>query len=220
VVPAPAPDGGSPARQADDEALRGILLRSRDLGFLGPGPVDDHLRHALAYLPLLDGTSTAVDLGSGGGLPGLVLALLGGPDRRWRLVDANRRRCAFLRDAVAELGLADRVEVTEGRAEDVGRRPDVRGHADVVVARSFGAPAVVAECAAPLLTVGGRLVVSDPPDRAVEDRWPAQRLDDLGLSPAAPHRGAGAHLSVMTQVRPCPDRYPRRVGVPAKRPLF
>ena len=218
--PAPPPDGGTAAPRSDDQALRVVLSRGRDLGFLGPGPIEAQLRHSLAYLPLIDGASTAVDLGSGGGLPGLVLALLGGSDRHWRLVDANQRRCAFLREAVEELGLGTRVEVVQDRAEDVGRRADVRGQTDVVVARSFGPPAVVAECAAPLLTVGGLLVVSEPPDRTIDERWPARDLDILGLSAATPHRGPGAHLAVLTQVRPCPDRYPRRVGVPAKRPLF
>jgi 16S rRNA (guanine527-N7)-methyltransferase len=168
----------------------------------------------------MDGTSSAVDLGTGGGLPGLVLAVLGGPDRRWRLVDANRRRCAFLRGAVEDLGLAARVEVVEDRAEVVGRQPEHRGRADVVVVRSFGAPAVVAECAAPLLAVGGRLLVSEPPDGTILNRWPAEALAELGMSAAVLHEGGGAHLAAMTQLRPCPDRYPRRVGVPAKRPLF
>lgn len=115
------------------------------------------------------------------------------------------------------LGLAERVQVRTGRAEDLGRRLGHRGSYHLVVARSFARPAVVAECAAPLLAVGGRLVVSEPPME--EDRWPDQGLDVLGLGRALPP-AASRRLVVLRQERPCPERYPRRVGVPSKRPLW
>jgi 16S rRNA (guanine527-N7)-methyltransferase len=216
--PGPPPVDPLAAVLADD-ALRSTLVRSRDLGFLGPGPIDGQLEHSSAYLALVGGAATAVDLGSGGGVPGLVLARHGPVACRWRLIDANRRRCAFLRGAVTDLDLNDRVEVTEGRAEQLGRDPELRGQAELVVARSFGAPAVVAECAAPLLAPGGTLLVSEPPDATVEDRWPVAGLASVGLGAAQLHVD-GARLAAMTQHAPCPAVYPRRVGVPAKRPLF
>jgi 16S rRNA (guanine527-N7)-methyltransferase len=90
-----------------------------------------------------------------------------------------------------------------------------------VVARSFGSPAVTAECAAPFLEVGGILVVSEPPDRGASVRWPVEGLADLGLAPVASggHRGRFGYQVVEKQV-PTPDRFPRRTGIPAKRPLF
>jgi 16S rRNA (guanine527-N7)-methyltransferase len=164
-----------------------------------------------------------VDLGAGGGLPGLVLAALVWPQTRWLFVDAQRKRTEFLIEAVEALGLDARVAVRTERAEVVGRDPDQRGNHDLVVARSFGAPAITAECAAPLLRPGGRLVVSEPP--AVEDleaRWPTAGLAQLGLAAAtsvvAPD--SGVHLSSMVCTELCPERYPRRTGIPAKRPLF
>jgi 16S rRNA (guanine527-N7)-methyltransferase len=93
------------------------------------------------------------------------------------------------------------------------------------VSRSFGPPAVVAECAAPFLEVGGRLVVSEPPGPL--DRWDhAEELAELGLAvppadpsdPSDPH-GRGSYRTLI-QISACPPRYPRRVGIPAKRPLF
>jgi 16S rRNA (guanine527-N7)-methyltransferase len=118
-----------------------VLERARDLGFLGPGPVAFHVEHARAYLPPLAGVvGAALDLGAGGGVPGLVLALER-PDLRWTLLDAMTRRTAFLQEAVAELGLAN-VEVRTGRAEEV---PDLRERFKAVVARGFGPPAVTAE---------------------------------------------------------------------------
>jgi 16S rRNA (guanine527-N7)-methyltransferase len=200
------------------EALVAVLTEARDLGFLGPGPVEEHLDHARAYRPALSGAPAGVafDLGAGGGVPGLVLATML-PDRRWVLVDAMGKRTAFLERAVASLGLAN-VEVRTVRAEELGRAPASRGTGAIVVARSFGAPPVLAECAAPLLAVGGLLVVSEPPGGDA-GRWPIDGLELLGLAPLTPIPGPPA-LFRATQVAPCPDRYPRRVGVPAKRPLW
>ncbi|MGY6500772.1 MAG: RsmG family class I SAM-dependent methyltransferase [Acidimicrobiales bacterium] len=201
------------------DELVAILDTSRDLGFLGPGPVEPHIAHASALVPVLTaagldpaGEVTVLDLGSGGGLPGLVLALAL-PHWRFVLLDANERRTAFLNEAVVALGIDPRVEVYRARAEEAGRS-SLRGAADVVVARSFGAPAVTAECAAPVLRVGGHLFVSEPPDPA-EERWPVEGLAEVGLELAG--MGSWAH---MRQVVSCPDRYPRRVGVPTKRPLW
>ena len=196
-----------------------ILERARDLGFLGPGPAASHVDHARALAAVVepDIPGVAVDLGTGGGVPGLVLALRW-PATRFLLVEAMQRRSRFLADAVEELGIADRVTVAAERAELVGRDPLRRGAADLVTARSFATAAVTAECAAPLLRVGGRLVVSEPPEDDPA-RWPAAALAPLGMSPGV--RVGGLYsFRVLRQVEPCPDRYPRRVGVPAKRPLF
>ena len=197
-----------------------MLEEARRRGLLGPGPIHPHLAHALGFARAVGEppAGTAVDLGSGGGLPGLALALFW-PTTRWVLLDAGQRRTAFLVEAVAELGLGDRVEVLRGRAEEVGREPDRRSRYALVVARSFGPPAVTAECAAPLLAVGGRLVVSEPPASAAP-RWPAEGAEVLGLVPlAAVGEGSGS-FQVLEQSAPCPGRFPRRPGIPHKRPLF
>ena len=195
--------------------LVAVLEEARDQGFLGPGPVEGHLVHARAYLVALEGTTGyALDLGTGGGVPGLVLAAER-PDLIWTFLDAMARRTAFLERAVASLGLA--VTVLTGRAEEAGRRSELRGRHAAVVARSFGAPAVTAECAAPFLAVGGRLVVSEPPEGS--DRWPAGALAELGLGPMTTVAGPPS-LAVSILARPCPELYPRRTGVPAKRPLW
>ena len=139
------------------------------------------------------------------------------------LVDALLKRTAFLSWAVDELGCADRVEVVHARAEDVGRDPRWRGRFALAVARSFARPAVTAECAAGMLRPGGRLAVSEPPaegdGEAARRRWPAEGLEQLGM---AVHRTLTEphHLIVLRQVTACGDRYPRRAGIPAKRPLF
>jgi 16S rRNA (guanine527-N7)-methyltransferase len=211
--------------------LYDVLAEAREVGFLGPGPLEPQLRHAEGFATVARRLVVAgpapprlIDLGSGGGLPGLVVA------ERWSeaevvLLDANRRRTAFLRRAVDRLGLSGRVTVLQGRAEVCGRQEGLRGSFDGVLARSFGRPAVVAECAAPLLRVDGWLVVSEPPTGppGIDDddgsRWPEGPLQLLGLERAAlVHEGFD--YRTLRQRTPCPERFPRRNGVPSKRPLF
>ena len=151
-------------------------------------------------------------------MPALALALRY-RDCRWVMIESGVRRAAFLRGAAATLGIEDRVTVIQERAEVVGRDPRWRAHCDLVTARAFGPPAVVAECAAPLLTVGGRAVVSEPPGGAPR-RWPEEGLRLVGMRTGPAIGAAGAAYQVLRQTSPCPDRFPRRVGVPAKRRLF
>jgi len=204
------------------EGVASVLAKSRALGFLGPGEVGPQISHAAAFATAAESAlphppAHVVDLGSGGGIPGLVLAALW-PTATFLLVDGSTRRCDFLEEAVAELDIAEHVAVRCGRAEDLAHEDSLRGAADLVVARSFGPPAVLAECAAGLLEVGGSLLVSEPPE---EDgrRWPTDGLEVLGFGPAR-IVVAGARFAVIPLAQPCPDRFPRRVGVPTKRPLF
>ncbi len=203
--------GGDP-----EERLVAQLTTARGLGFLGPGPIEDQIRHAEAFVAAIsDRTGPLLDLGSGGGLPGLVLALRR-PDLEIVLLDATAARVELLRASIGELGVDGRVEVAHGRAEVLGRTP-LRGTFDVVTARSFGPPAATAECAAPFLRVGGVLVVSEPPEGV--DRWPVEGVARVGMTPT--HRVDGPpRLQVLEQTGPCPEELPRRDGVPAKRPLF
>lgn len=196
-----------------------MLERARALGFLGPPPVSEHLAHAEGFRTAIaaPASARALDLGSGGGVPGLVLALAW-PGTTWTLLDAGRRRCEFLEGAVAELGLGARVTVVEARAEVAGRSPAHRGRYDLVTARSFGPPPVTAECAAPFLALGGHVLVSEPPTPE-PGRWPPAGVAVLGME-AHPRPETTPAVQLLTQVAPCPERYPRRVGVPAKRPLW
>jgi hypothetical protein len=211
--------------------LHEILAEARQAGFLGPGPIAPQLRHAEGFATVARRLAAGgpphprlVDLGSGGGLPGLVVAARW-PEATMELLEAGARRAAFLSRAVSRLGLSDRVAVLHQRAELSGRQEGLRGGFDGALARSFGRPAVVAECAAPLLQVEGWLVVSEPPaeDPVGSDperaRWPADFLAQFGLVPAdVVHEEFD--YQTLRQVRPCPERFPRRNGVPGKKPLF
>ena len=199
--------------------LLDVLEESRALGFLGPGPIRPQYDHALSFLEALAGRARVLDLGSGGGLPGLVLASEL-RETQFVLLDAQKRRCSFLSRAVDALALSDRVQVELGRAEELARREDLRGAFDAVVSRSFGSPAVTAECAVGFLAgPGSALVISEPPTGSSR-RWPTDGLAQLGLRPAERRSGEHGTVQQVDVVESCSDRYPRRVGIPTKRPLF
>jgi len=141
-------------------SVEDLLTEARQLGFLGPGPVEPHIAHAAAYVAATTRSDPAlvVDLGSGGGLPALVL-LANGFGRRWVLVERSRTRADWLRRATRRLGAADQVDILCMSAEAVSRT-ELRASADLVTARSFAPLAITAEVAAPLLRQGGELVVS------------------------------------------------------------
>jgi 16S rRNA (guanine527-N7)-methyltransferase len=200
--------------------VKAVLEVARGLGFLGPGPVEGHIEHALGFVQAVghERPRRVVDLGTGGGVPGLVLAEVW-PDVTMVLLDSSERRTTFLTRAVGDLGFGPRIRVHRARAEDAGRDPAWRGWADLVVARGFGPPAVTAECAAPLLGVRGRLVVSEPPEGDGQ-RWPEAGLAVLGLRPSGRLEQAFSRFQILRQEQLCPEAFPRRAGMPEKRPLF
>jgi 16S rRNA (guanine527-N7)-methyltransferase len=212
---------------AQTEMLVELLIEARHLGFLGPGPVDAQIARSAGFaVAARKVPKLAIDLGSGGGLPALVLAA-NWPTSRWLLVDSNQRRCAWLSEALRRLGTADRCDVVCDRAENVGRGAS-RHSADLVTARSFAPPSPTAECAAPLLRLGGDLLVADPPASSVpgvaDGRWSIEGLSLLGLqldyTYVVTTFGGPVTVSRLTAASECPTVYPRRVGVPFKRHLF
>jgi 16S rRNA (guanine527-N7)-methyltransferase len=224
-----SPGGGSRSnielRDRVSPAVVEILRRSAELDFLGSMPLTDQVDHALGFVvaaeSVLKGPPGAVlDLGTGGGVPGLVL-LSCWPSCHLVLLDANERRTDFLAAEVARWQGAGGAEVLRGRAEDLGRDARLRDQFDLVASRSFGAPAVTAECGSPFLTVGGVMVVSEPPEGLEASRWPVEGLAEVGLQ-AGDRMRFEDHFGyqVLVKSKPTPERYPRRVGIPAKRPLF
>ena len=199
-----------------------ILQDARARGYLGPEPVEHHIEHSRDLADAVGPfRGTFLDLGSGGGVPGLVLGL------SWAagsgiLLESQQRRCEFLEAALERLALTDRVSVRGGRAEDLARDPELRGGIDLVVARAFGRPAVTAECAVGFLRAGGRLVVTEPPEGTSggAERWPQDGLRELGFGPAVPLRSGRAGAVALSAMAEPAERWPRRAGRPAKSPLW
>jgi 16S rRNA (guanine527-N7)-methyltransferase len=202
-----------------------ILHDAARLGFFGGMPVDEQIDHALGFVFVVESVlgrspRSVLDMGTGGGMPGLVLASCW-PSSRTVMLDSNERRTAFLAAAIAGLGAGVDIEVIRGRAEECAREEALRTRFELVSARSFGPPAVTAECGAPFLSVAGLVVASEPPDDEDGSRWPVEGLAQLGLSPGDALRFDDRFgYQVLVKTGPTPDRFPRRVGIPTKRPLF
>lgn len=198
--------------------LEDSLSRQRARGLLGPAKPDALRAHSRGFALAIGGVpSRVVDLGSGGGIPGLVLAVESWPQALFTLLDASQRRCTYLELEITALRLAPRVQAMWTRAEAAGRGP-ARSGADAVVARSFASPSVTAECGAPLLAQGGVMVVSEPPSGG--PRWERRKLALVGLSLERTIEISAMTFTLLRQERLCPERYPRPLQVQRRYPLF
>jgi 16S rRNA (guanine527-N7)-methyltransferase len=176
---------------------------------------DRHVGEALALLeavPLAEG-ARLVDVGSGAGLPGVPLAVVR-PDLGVVLCESDRRRAGFLTHVCGLLGLHG-VRVAAVRAEDLGRSAEGRETFDAAISRATAAPAVLCELCLPLVRPGGGLAA------LVRDAAAAARA----CTGAAAACGGGEPWAaapgvlVVPKLRPTPGLYPRRPGVPTRRPL-
>lgn len=212
--------------------LEDILLDAQRLRWIGSAPLVTAMAHARGFAAApVDAPTVFADIGSGGGLPGLVLAFEW-PDAEVVLIEGSAKRADFLQQAALDLGIGERCTVLGERAEAAGRRSEIRHRCDVVVARGFGAPPVTAECASPLLRPGGHLLVSEPPRSGAAPapgagadsdrpgpRWPQEGLAVLGMGVGESWE-TDFHYQALVQETPCPEQFPRRVGIPGKRPIF
>lgn len=161
-----------------------------------------------------------LDLGTGGGLPGLALAAVH-PHVRWTLVDSVAKKVGVVRAFAAELGLSN-VEVVHGRAEDLARQAEHRGVYDGVVARALARLPVLLELARGFLGPGAVVAAVKGP-RAQEEVIEAETARRaLGYGEARLVSIASVRptvLVLLAAVGPPPARYPRPDGIPSQRPL-
>jgi 16S rRNA (guanine527-N7)-methyltransferase len=178
----------------------------------------------LAALP--EDARTAIDVGTGGGLPGLALKIAR-PELELTLLDSVAKKTRVLEEVARELGL-EGVQVLTARAEDLGRARETREHWDVAFARAVGTVVVLAELCLPLLRVGGRLIAWKKRDEKVEAevlvsgraasvlggrRLKSVPVDLPGLPP-------DRQLVLIAKEKPTPPKYPRLPGIPQQRPLI
>jgi 16S rRNA (guanine527-N7)-methyltransferase len=177
------------------------LTSIRDLAEARRVHVDESLA-ALAVVRRFEGP--IVDVGSGGGAPGIPLAAAL-PDRQVTLLEANGRKCAFLREAALEF---PNVTVVQGRAEE--QETDSFG---VALAKALAPPPVAAEWCLPLVAPGGATVLFVGPSADVAAV--SRVAERLGSGPAEQLAG----LLVLHKVAATPPGFPRRPGLAKKRPL-
>jgi 16S rRNA (guanine527-N7)-methyltransferase len=176
---------------------------------------------ALADLPA---SFSVIDVGTGAGLPGLPLKIVR-PELHLTLLESTGKRTAFLQHLVDRLGLTG-IRVVTARAEEAGQNPEHREQYDVALARAVSTLPVLAEYTLPLVKVGGRVIAQKGQNPAAEITASANALGILGgqireVQPVTVPglEEAARHLVVIQKIKPTPRQYPRRPGLPAKKPI-
>lgn len=174
---------------------------------------------SLALLEFLPGdASSLIDIGSGGGIPGLPLAIAR-PQLNVTLLDATRKKVDFLRSTAEELGLRN-IATLNGRAEELAQDRGRRERYDVATARAVARLAVLVELTLPFVRVGGRVLLPKGAAAADELAEAAEAIRTLGGHGELLPAGAGElRVIVIEKRRPTPTGYPRRTGLPHKRPI-
>jgi 16S rRNA (guanine527-N7)-methyltransferase len=185
-----------------------------------------HIDDSLAGLEFeeLRKAGRIADLGSGAGLPGLVLAAAL-PDARVDLIESSSRKCRFLRNAIEGARIANATVVCE-RAE-VWSAPSGEGREayEAVTVRAVGRLATLAELASPLLCDRGHLLAwkgrRDPEERAELERAVVRAgMEPVEVRPVTPYAGSrDRHIHLLRKNGPTPNELPRRPGMAAKRPF-
>lgn len=190
-----------------------------------------HVNDSLALLPAIDscletptqGLTRLIDVGSGAGLPGIILAIAR-PNWHITLLDSLQKRCTFNKEAISAAGLAN-VSVTWARAEDAGQDPLLRHSQHVAVARAVAELRVLAELCLPMVQVGGHWVAAKGAAPEEEVALARRAIQELGgelvrveeVDSLAPE--GKRTVVVVRKVRTTPGKYPRKAGTPKKQPL-
>lgn len=223
-----------PERRAFAHYAARVLADNERAGLTSAGTTRDaiyarHFAESLALLEALESRgelpdgARVIDIGSGAGFPGLPIAIVR-PDLRMTLLEATTKKAEFLRAMASELDLVN-VSVVHGRAEETGRDPEHRESYDVVLARAVAPLPVLLEITVPLLRVGGLLAA---PKGTAAPREVSESTNALALlgseivetTPLALEAaGPIPTLVLVRKLAPTAERYPRRTGIPKKRPL-
>jgi 16S rRNA (guanine527-N7)-methyltransferase len=186
--------------------------------------IDVHIADSLSGLEVaeLAGARRIADIGSGAGLPGLVLAACL-PEARVDLIESLGRKCEFVREAAERMGLGNTVVVCE-RSEDWASSHGREAYG-AVTARAVGSLATLAELASPLLCEGGVLVAWKGMRSEEEEAEAARAGERLAMEPTEvrsvrPYPGSrDRHIHLLRKNGPTPNGLPRRPGMAAKRPF-
>lgn len=181
-----------------------------------------HFLDSLSVAPFVRAAHRVLDLGSGAGFPGLPLKLAL-PTLSMTLLEATGKKAAFLRHLIAQLDLRD-ISVAQARAEDAAHSPAQRAHYDVVVARAVAPLVTLLEYALPFVRQGGIFIAQKGVAVDEEIRAATYARAVLGghVRAIAPVQLPGLeqrHLVIVEKVAATPEQYPRRAGVPERRPL-
>jgi len=184
--------------------------------------IEKHYLDSLLLLPFLAKDAKVLDIGSGAGFPGMPLAIAR-PDCRVFLLEATAKRCAFMRKSIETLNIPN-AQVVEARAEKAGRDLQYRENFDIVTARAVTALPALLEYCLPFLKVGGIFLAMKGPSFEAELSAAENALKVLGGEYLGNEKfdlpgGDERRILKIRKIAPCGEKYPRREGMPEKRPL-
>ncbi len=181
---------------------------------------DKNIQDSLSVtgLPEYEAAKEVLDLGTGGGFPGLPLAIAS-PEKRFLLADAVGKKLKVVQDAARQLGLVN-VETVHGRAEDLARTRLYRERYDLVVSRAVANMSTLSEYCLPFVKVGGFFIAYKTRDAAEEIEAAAGAIAKVGGRIARTENAQGGHvLVIIEKIAKTPSAYPRKAGTPGKDPL-
>jgi len=192
-------------------------------------PKDVKIKHfydslLLLTTPYWQGEGSVLDLGTGAGFPGVPLKILF-PDVELVLMDAVAKKIGFLNILAAELGL-EKVSAVQMRAEDAGRSPLYRESFDFLVTRALAPMPVLAEYCLPLVKVGGYVAAYKGPNWQEEVSAGEKAISLLGgkcldvCENNLPEEYGSRSIVILQKIKNTPLKYPRKAGMPAKKPLM
>ncbi|MDD3898399.1 MAG: 16S rRNA (guanine(527)-N(7))-methyltransferase RsmG [Syntrophomonadaceae bacterium] len=185
--------------------------------------IDKHIEDSLKITDLLDLTGEKlVDIGSGAGFPGMIIAIAC-PQAEITLVESDHKKSQFLMEVARELALTN-VAVICARVEELGQDSGYRGSFSLCSSRAVASMNVLLEYGLPLLCPGGRLLLWKGRNYQQEIDQAQNALAILGGTLEEVYcytlmEERDRALIVVRKEKPTPEKYPRRVGIPAKRPL-
>ena len=164
-----------------------------------------------------------IDVGTGAGFPGMPLKILL-TKPRLVLIDSTAKKAAFLRCVAQELEL-DNVEIVYGRAEEIARLPLYRQQFDLVVSRAVASLPALVELALPFCRIGGKFVAQKKGEVEQEINRASKAIEALGGKLDQARRieleelSDERYLVIIDKIYPTPEKYPRRPGIPVRRPI-
>ncbi len=212
-----------------EKYMEGILAWNEKVNLTNiTDPAEFRIKHNADSLMCVDfpeflEAETVIDVGTGGGFPGIPLAVYA-PEKQFTLLDSLNKRLKIIDELAGELGIKN-ITLVHGRAEDAARAKEHREKYDLCVSRAVSNLATLSEYCLPFIKVGGYLLAYKGPGAEEEVKEATKALKTLGGSlvdireTSMEEYGLDHRILVIKKVRNTPKAYPRKAGTPLKEPL-
>ena len=216
-------------RSTLEKYMEGILTWNEKVNLTNiTDPAEFRIKHNADSLMCVDfpefqEAESVIDVGTGGGFPGIPLAVYA-PDKHFTLLDSLNKRLRIIDELAGELEI-NNITLVHGRAEDIAKKPEHREKYDLCVSRAVSNLATLSEYCLPFIRVGGYLLAYKGPGAEEEAKDAEKALKILGGSiidirqTSMEEYGLDHRILVIKKVRNTPKAYPRKAGTPLKEPL-